>query len=171
MAEATAETQEHPSDDAKAPTGETPQGEEKTGADIDWKAMARKWEDRAKSNKQAADELEQLKQAQMTEQQKAEAKAEKLQRKLETLEHERQISQWKSGAAKTTGLPAAWMDVLHGESEEDFLNAAKFVTEHASDLDRFIRHQPHVSAPAETNHPLVPSGGAGDWLRDAFKRK
>lgn len=39
----------------------------------DWKAEARKWEDRAKENKTAADELATIKAAQMTAEQKAQA--------------------------------------------------------------------------------------------------
>jgi hypothetical protein len=45
------------------------------GGDIDWKAMSRQWEDRAKANAQAAKDLEKLQQAAMTDQEKAVAAA------------------------------------------------------------------------------------------------
>jgi len=53
------------------------QGGSGTGGEPDWKAEARKWEKRAKENNTAAEELEKLKAAQLTEQEKAIAEAEK----------------------------------------------------------------------------------------------
>ena len=60
-----------------------PHGEQQP---TDWEAKyrevvshSREWEKRAKDNKAAADELQQLKESQMSEQQKAEAKTAKLQ--------------------------------------------------------------------------------------------
>ena len=41
----------------------------------DWKVESRKWEDRAKANKDAADELQAIKDGQLSDQQKAEARA------------------------------------------------------------------------------------------------
>lgn len=45
--------------------------------EVDWKALARKWEERAKANRKAAEELERLKRQQMTETEKAVAEAER----------------------------------------------------------------------------------------------
>lgn len=77
---------------------EEPQGEAK--AKTDWKAEARKWEALAKKGKAAEDELAKLKEAQMTEQEKANARAEKAEAELaemraeaERLSSARQISQ------------------------------------------------------------------------------
>ena len=63
-----------------------PQGEAKT----DWKAEARKWEARAKKSQNAEQELEALKQSQMTEQEKLKAKAEKAEAELAELKAEQQ---------------------------------------------------------------------------------
>lgn len=45
--------------------------------EVDWKALARKWEQRAKENRRAAEELEKLRQERMTEAEKAVAEAER----------------------------------------------------------------------------------------------
>ena len=45
--------------------------------EVDWKALARKWEERAKANRKAAEELERLKRQSMTETEKAVAEAER----------------------------------------------------------------------------------------------
>ena len=64
-----------------------PQGEAK--AKTDWKAEARKWEALAKKGKAAEDELAKLKEAQMTEQEKANARAEKAEAELAEMKAER----------------------------------------------------------------------------------
>jgi hypothetical protein len=73
--EAPVEQAAQPATDAKpAPPAEDP----KSTDDTDWKAEARKWEQRAKDNKAAAAELEKQRRASMTEaeREKAAAKAE-----------------------------------------------------------------------------------------------
>ena len=62
-----------------------PQGEAKR---TDWKAEARKWENLAKKGKAAEEELAKLKEAQMTEQEKANARAEKAEADLAAMKAE-----------------------------------------------------------------------------------
>lgn len=57
----------------------------------DWKEKARKWEKLAKKNKDAAEELEQLKASQMSEQEQLQARAEKA---------ESELGEYKAQAAK-----------------------------------------------------------------------
>ena len=54
----------------------------------DWKAESRKWEARAKKNSAAAEELEKLKLAQMSEQEQLKARAEKAEARIAELEAE-----------------------------------------------------------------------------------
>lgn len=61
---------------AQEPQPDTPATEQPKADDTDWKAEARKWEQRAKENKQAAAELEKQRQASMTEAERAVAEAE-----------------------------------------------------------------------------------------------
>lgn len=79
-----------------------PQGEE---PEIDWKAESRKWEKLAKRNKDAAAELETLKQAQMTEQEKLQARAEKAEAELASLTAERDRMAAIREVAEATGVP------------------------------------------------------------------
>lgn len=68
-----------------------PQGEaEQPKPETDWKAEARKWEARAKKSEAAEAELDALKQAQMTEQEKATARAEKAEAELAEAKAEQQ---------------------------------------------------------------------------------
>lgn len=67
-------------------TEEEPQGEARKPTD--WKAEARKWEALAKKGKAAEDELAKLKEAQMTEQEKANARAEKAEAELAEMKAE-----------------------------------------------------------------------------------
>lgn len=79
--------------------------EAQTGTD--WKAEARKWEQRAKENKAAADELEALKAAQMTEAEKAAAHLAQVESELDALKAEAQRQADAAEVAKATGAPSA----------------------------------------------------------------
>lgn len=84
------------SEETKAETEQAETVEQpETGEAVDWQAKyeamrqhSRDWEKQAKANKAAADELEQLKAAQMTEQEKANARAEKAEAELAALKAE-----------------------------------------------------------------------------------
>ncbi|KAB5604153.1 hypothetical protein [Bifidobacterium jacchi] len=103
-----------------------PHGEQQP---TDWEAKyreaiahSREWEKRAKDNKTAADELQQLKESQMSEAQKAEARTAKLQKELDALKAEKQADEWRAQVSKDTGVPA---DLLHGDSLEAMAECAK----------------------------------------------
>lgn len=73
--------------------------------ETDWKAEARKWEQRAKKSQAAEAELERLKQAQMTEQEKAVARAEAAEAELNALKAEKAKSDAAQKLASETGVP------------------------------------------------------------------
>lgn len=84
--------------------------------EVDWKAKAREWENRAKANKTAADELASLKAAQMTEQERLTAQLQEATSAAET--------------ARTEALRLR-IAVRHGVSDEDaelFLTASDEAT-------------------------------------------
>lgn len=83
---------------------ESPQGETETGG-TDWKAEARKWERLAKKAHSAEVELEQLKQSQMTEQEKANARAEAAEQELAKLKAEKERIDAASKISGDTGIP------------------------------------------------------------------
>lgn len=84
---------------------EREQSHDEQRADIDWPAEARKWEKRAKENKDAADKLAKLEQSQMTEQQR--------------LERERDDAR-ETADKSTAELIRMRAAVKHGLSEDDF---------------------------------------------------
>lgn len=88
------------------------QSEETQSTEPDWKAKyeemrqhSREWEKKAKDNQTAAEELEKLKAAQMSEQEKAIARAEAAEKKLSELEAEAQRQSDIHDVAKETGVP------------------------------------------------------------------
>ena len=104
-------------------SGQEPNGKSQ---DIDYKAKyeeaiahSREGEKRAKANKTAADELEQLKQSQMSDAEKAAAKTAKLQKELA----------WRSQVASETGLPA---NLITGSTLEEMQANAKSISEYVA---------------------------------------
>ena len=83
---------------------ETPHGE------TDWKSEARKWEQRAKENKAARDELDALKAAQMTEQERLVKRAEDAERQLAEANAQIQHSKDVAEVAAESGVPAALLE-------------------------------------------------------------
>lgn len=155
---------EIPKPEAPKPTAlESKPAETAPAQETDWKAEARKWEDRAKANKEAADRLAAFEESQKTEAQKqADALAE-AQSKVKEYETREQVSAWKSEVATATGIPAA---ALAGSTKEE-------IEAHAETLKSLI--------PKKPGGPVVP--GAGDtpspkpaddergFLRDLFGDK
>ena len=147
---------------SQEPNGEARQPEP------DWKAKyeetlahSREWEKRAKANKTAADELQQLKESQMSEAQKAEARTARLQKELDQLKAEKQTNAWRSQVAEESKLPAS---LVFGSTLEKMQANAKAIGEYIAEKTR-----PAVHVPGEGKQPSQPpSGGSGDWLRDEF---
>lgn len=71
----------------------------------DMRAHMREWEKKAKANQSAADELEKLKAAQMTEQEKANARAEAAEAELTALKAEKAKVDAANKLASETGVP------------------------------------------------------------------
>lgn len=141
-----------------------PQGEGASENDIDWKAQSRKWEDRAKANKNAAEELEQLKQEQMTETQKAAAHSKALEAKVSQYETERQQNQWREKVSRDTGIPA---HLLHGSTLEEMQDVA-------SELDAFAHPKPKApGVPGQGKTPGTPPAGQQSraWINQLFGNK
>lgn len=106
-------------EDNDAPNTEDEQPGSPPG-DIDWKARyeaelerAKTWQGKAETNKSAADELAALKESQLSETQKLEARAEK---ELNDLKTAQQRLTWCDEAAKEAGVP---VDLLRGETAEE----------------------------------------------------
>lgn len=147
--------------DAAEPHGETQQ--------VDWEARyreavshSREWEKRAKDNKAAADELQQLRESRMSEAQKAQAKADRLQKELDALKAAQQATAWRSQVADETGLPAS---LITGDSLESMQAHAKAIGEYVESRLTAAGGGYRVADPTATPNATP---NAGDWLRDQF---
>lgn len=84
--------------------------EQPQGSETDWKAEARKWEKFAKENKAAKEELDALKAAQMTEQEKLVKRAEDAERQLAAANAAIQHSKDVAEVAAESGVPASLLE-------------------------------------------------------------
>ncbi len=100
-----------------------PQGDAK--AKTDWKAEARKWEALAKKGKAAEDELAKLKEAQMTEQEKANARAEKAEAELAEMKAEAERLQLARELAARESVPLDLLELVPAENMEQFAKLFK----------------------------------------------
>ena len=98
---------------------------------VDWKAKyeemrthARDWESKAKANKDAAQELEKLKAANLSEQEKAIARAEKAEAELQQLRAQAERAEMAQRVAEKTKLPLEVVQTLNGEDEESLVKQA-----------------------------------------------
>lgn len=122
----------------------------------DWKAEARKWEQRAKENKSAKDELEAIKAERMTEQEKLQARAEQAEAKIAELEAEamRKASAQRISAEK--GIP---VDLLLFCSDEEAMEAF---------AEKYSVEAPKPSAPSAPKSRIVRDESAQVSTRDQF---
>ena len=108
----------------------TTQAEPTSAESVDWQAKyeemrghMRDWEKKAKANQSAADELERLKAAQMTEQDKANARAEAAEAELAQLKAEKAKVDAATQLASETGVPFEML--MYCQDEEAMTDFAK----------------------------------------------
>lgn len=104
----------------------------------DWKAEARKWEKYAKKAQAAEKELEELKAAQMSEQEKANARAEAAESELAALKAEKAKNDAARKLATETGVP---FEMLMFCSDEEAM----------SEFAKTYAKQAHVSSAPKAN--------------------
>lgn len=125
----------------------------------DWVAEARKWETRAKENKTARDELEQLKAAQMSDSEKAAARLAALEAENQGFKAKEQAKAWADQVAATTGVPAA---ALKGSTLEEIQAHAELlkplIAQAPADLTPLAPHVPSEGTP--------PTGGVATQLTE-----
>lgn len=110
-------------------TQQTETTDENQGAqqqpEVDWKAEARKWEQRAKENREAAKRLAELEEANKTDAEKladATKRAEEAEKQIEVLRHAEELRTWAAEVSSETHVPAS---VLRGETKEEMQEHAK----------------------------------------------
>lgn len=138
-------------EETNAQTTQT-EADQPEATETDWKAKyesmrkhARDWEAKAKANQGAADELEQLRAASMTEQEKAIQRAEKAEAELAQMRSAAQKRTDADELSAQTGIPAALL--MHCADREDMEAFAK----------EFL---------SETKVPTAPQGPQSRVVRD-----
>lgn len=131
--------------------------QEPQGDGINWKDEARKWERYAKENKAARDELDALKAAQMTEQEKLVKRAEDAERKLAeanaAIQHAKDVAE----VSAESGVPSELLGFCSSrEAMEDFAK------QYASSMQTV-----HAAAPAPESR-IVRDSGVKMTNADAF---
>lgn len=133
--------------------GSDAEDQNETPQDIDWQAKyndairhSREWEKRAKDNKNAAEELEKLKESQMSETEKAAKRTQELEAQVAAYKAKEQQADWKAQVSAETGVPA---DVIEGDSLEAMQSHAKRIHELLN---------PKPKAPAVHGADRQPSG-------------
>lgn len=91
----------------------------------DWKAEARKWEARAKANKEASEKLTELEEAQKTEQQRLVERAEAAETALEQTRSE----SLRLTVIARNEVPEKYQHLVRGADEAELSEAAKAVAE------------------------------------------
>lgn len=122
-------------------------------------AHSRKWEKLAKDNKTAADELQQLKEAQLSEAEKTAKRIKELEAANAAYEAEKQRNEWKAQVSKETGVPAS---LLHGDTLEAMTANAKAIDQYA--------HPKPKGMPNQGKTPDGKAAGADEraWADDLF---
>lgn len=113
----------------------------------DWKSEARKWEQRAKENRNAAQELEKQRKASMTESERAVAEAEARGRTAAATEASRDLARAKFDAIAARRNPA--LDDKGLDELLEFVDMGKFLTEDG---------RPDVDAIRKAAEKLIPAG-------------
>lgn len=128
-----------------------------TGEDIDWKAKFE--EQRAKDNSKAAEELQQFKDSQLSEAEKAAKRIKELEAANAAYEAEKQRNEWKAQVSKETGVPAS---LLHGGTLEAMTANAKAIDQYA--------HPKPKGMPNQGKTPDGKAAGADEraWADDLF---
>ena len=145
-----------PAEGGSDTTDPTPPAEPNgNGEEIDWEAKykealghSRDWEKKAKANKAAADELEKLKESQMSETEKAAKRTRELDAQVE----------WKTQVSAATGIPA---EALRGSTLEE-------IQAHADILKPLMHPAPKL--PNVPNPAQHPAGQTADERAKAYVR-
>ena len=108
------------------------------------------------------DELKALKERDMTELQKSQARL----AELEALEAQRSRNDMQRKVARAVGLSMDLADRIHGDSEADMLEDAKAFLARANKL----AGKQQITNRGTTGSPVGQEAPAKDWLREAFEQ-
>lgn len=145
------------------PTPPEPAPEQDGGDSTDWKSEAKKWEARAKANKNAARKLAELEEAAKSEEQKRFEKTEQLEKELAAYKQRDQVKAWAEEIVKDSGIPAS---VLRGSTQEELLA-------HFEQLKPLLEAKPASKPGVFPGFDKQPDNGGADsaWLGRLFGKQ
>lgn len=132
------------------------------GEETDWKAEARKWEERARENRGAAEELQRLKEAQMTEAEKLAKRAADAEAALAQMTQAKEHAEAVASISASSGVPAGFLAFC--STAEDMESFAKLWAEHHAQAQPEPAHA-GVKAPERR---IIPNGTAKVANKDVF---
>jgi len=100
-------------------------------AEPDWKAEARKWEERAKANHQAAQKLAEIEEAGKSEIQKAQERAQAAEQRAAELEQRATLAELNSMKARVAVEMGVIPEAINGTTEEELRASAQRVLDWA----------------------------------------
>lgn len=124
-----------------------------------WKAHARDWEKKAKANKGAADELQKLKDAQLSEAERLTKRAEKAEAQLKELQAEKTRMDAAAKVSAETGLSVAQVLMLNGKDADELAEQAKAF---ASEKNAFA--PTHDEGDGGHTHSKTTADEFGEWF-------
>lgn len=113
--------------------------------ETDWKSESRKWESRAKENRAAAEELEKLREAQKSDEDKRAERDAERERELAAYKLRDQVTEWAAEIVKESHIPAA---ALRGSTREE-------LESHFAELGALIP-KPTIEEPAPKKGAWAP---------------
>lgn len=149
-----------PADSSATNSDNAPKNEDNTAAskpEIDWKSESRKWENRAKENKRAANERDELAKAIGDK----DATIEALKAKVADFETAAKVREWSANAAAEHGISA---DLIRGTTEDE-INA------HAAAIAKALHDAKPSVAPVVPQAGTTPdnsNGNLAEFARNVF---
>lgn len=127
---------------------------------------SRKWERRAKDNKDAADKLAEIEESKKTEIQKAMERAEQAEQRINELEREKT----RLSVIASHGIPEDYQDLIKGDSEEELAASAEKVKS-------LIESAAQKQGPEQASYVIPAEGGSpaslplnGDGIEASLKK-
>lgn len=129
------------------------------GEETDWKAEARKWETRAKENSEKAKRFDEIEEANKTELEKAQARAQKAESELKAIKDAQAREENAKQVSKDTGVP---VELIKGDTLEEMKAFAK---EHAHYFEK--KAVPVINSDGKSPQVI---GNDTDFIRELFNK-
>ena len=148
----------------EAAVTEAPAESEVPAQETDWKAEARKWEERAKANKSAAERLAEIEEANKSAEQKLAERAEAAEKALA----EAKADALRMSVIATYQIPEDYHEFVVGSTEDELVAKAQKVQKLIEAQAAAVTPTRHAAVPGEGSSP-APLALNGDGIESALK--